>query len=92
MIRANLATRPFYNERAVRLWLFGLAIVALAATVFNVVRVITYSQSDTVLATQASRDEAQAANLRGRASQIARERSIPNRSIVRRARPGRRTT
>ena len=70
MIRANLATRPFYNERGVRLWLAALAVAVLAATAFNVLRVIAYSQSDTALATAAVRDEAQAADLRGRAARL----------------------
>ena len=40
------------------------------ATVFNVARVIRYSQSDTELATQASRDEARAADLRAEAARL----------------------
>src|SRR5262249_11058286 len=63
VIRTNLSTRPFYNERIVRLALAGLAILVVAATVFNVTRVIQLSRSDTRLATQASRDEARAAEL-----------------------------
>ena len=70
MIRANLATRPFYNERAVQLWLFVLALVVAAATVFNVARVIRYSRTDTELATQASRDETRAADLRAEAARL----------------------
>ena len=70
MIRTNLSTRPFYNERAVRLGLLVLAAVVAAATVFNVARVVRYSQSDTLLASQASRDEAQAADLRARAARL----------------------
>ena len=66
MIRTNLSTRPFYNERAVRLWLLAFAALVVAASVFNVTRVIRYSRSDTELATQASRDEARAADLRRR--------------------------
>jgi Tfp pilus assembly protein PilN len=72
MIRTNLATRPFYNERAVHLVLFGVGIVALAATLFNVTRVLQLSGRDTQLGTQASRDEARAADLRQAA---ARDRS-----------------
>ena len=64
MIRTNLATRPFYNERAVHFWLFIIALGVVAATVFNVTRVLKYSHSDTELAMKASRDEALAADLR----------------------------
>src|ERR671931_2374235 len=70
MIRTNLATRPFYNERAVRGWLFGVLILVLTATAFNVSRVLRYSRSDTRLATQASGDEARAADLRQQANRL----------------------
>lgn len=70
MIRTNLSTRPFYNEGAVRSWLAILAIVAVAATLFNGSRVLRYSRSDTALATQASRDEARAAEVRATAVRL----------------------
>jgi len=70
VIRTNLSTRPFYNERLVRLALLFLAVVVVAATVFNVTRILRYSRSDTRLATQASRDEARAADLRQQAAQL----------------------
>jgi len=70
VIRTNLSTRPFYNDRAVRLWLTILAIVAVAATMFNGSRVLRYSRSDTALATQASRDEARAAEVRATAGRL----------------------
>jgi Tfp pilus assembly protein PilN len=70
VIRANLSTRPFYNERAVHVWLTGLAILVAAATIFNVTRVLRYSQSDTRLASEAQRDEARAADLRKQAAQL----------------------
>jgi len=70
VIRTNLSTRPFYNERLVRLALILLAVVIVGATVFNVTRILRYSRSDTRLATQASRDEARAADLRQQAAQL----------------------
>ena len=70
MIRTNLSTRPFYNEGVVRTWLAILALVAVAATIFNVSRVLQYSRSDTELATQASRDEARAAEVRATAGKL----------------------
>jgi Tfp pilus assembly protein PilN len=63
MIRTNLSTRPFYNERIVRLWLAAIAVVVVAATAFNASRVLRYSRSDTRLVTQASRDESRARDL-----------------------------
>ena len=70
MIRTNLSTRPFYNERIVRLWLVAVALAVLAATAFNAARIIKYSKSDTRLATQASHDEARAADLRQQAARL----------------------
>jgi Tfp pilus assembly protein PilN len=70
VIRNNLSTRPFYNVAAVRLWLLIVAAVALAATAFNVVEVLRYSNSNTELATRASADEARAADLRTRAQKL----------------------
>jgi Tfp pilus assembly protein PilN len=70
MIRTNLSTRPFYNERLVRLWLLVVAVAVLAATLFNGSRVLRYSRSDTRLATQASNDESRAADLRRQAARL----------------------
>ena len=64
MLRGNLSTRPFYNDRAVRLWTVVLAGLVAAATVVNVSRILGYSRSDTELALQASRDETRTAELR----------------------------
>jgi Tfp pilus assembly protein PilN len=70
MIRTNLSTRPFYNERIVHVWLLAVAIAVLAATAFNASRVLRYSRSDTRLATQAVNDESRAAELRRQAARL----------------------
>jgi Tfp pilus assembly protein PilN len=70
VIRTNLATRPFYNERAVHLLLLVIGLLAVAATMFNVTRVVQLSRRDTRLATQASRDEASARDLQARAARL----------------------
>ena len=72
MIRTNLSTRPFYNERPVQAVLLLVGLVVVAATMFNVTRVIQLSGRDTRLVTSASRDEASAAEFRRSA---ARDRS-----------------
>jgi len=36
MLRNNLSTRPFYNERAVRTGLAALAALASGLTLFNI--------------------------------------------------------
>jgi len=70
MLRTNLSTRPFYNERAVHFWLLVTALLVAAATLFNVSRVLRYSRSDTRLATEASRNEARATDLRQQAARL----------------------
>jgi Tfp pilus assembly protein PilN len=70
VIRTNLASRPFYNERAVRLWLLVIAALVILATLFNAWRILHYSGSNTELAAQASRDEARAAELRADAARL----------------------
>ena len=70
MIRTNLSTRPFYNERVVHVWMLGLALLIVAATVFNVARARGDSGSNTELASQASQDEARATGLRASATRL----------------------
>ncbi|MBZ5560041.1 MAG: PilN domain-containing protein [Acidobacteriia bacterium] len=70
MIRTNLSTRPFYNEQAVHVLLGVVALAVVAATAFNVSRVLRYSRSDTRLATEASQDESKAAALRKQAASV----------------------
>ena len=70
MIRTNLATRPFYNERVVNLLLAGLALLVVLATLFNVARWAQYARADTGLALQATRDDEQAQSLRTQAARM----------------------
>lgn len=70
MIRTNLSTRPFYNERTVRTILLIVVVAVVAFTAFNASRVLRYSRSDTRLQTQAARDEARAADLRQQAMRL----------------------
>jgi Tfp pilus assembly protein PilN len=70
VIRTNLSTRPFYNERSVQMILLVVAVIAVAFSAFNASRVLRYSRSDTRLQTQAARDEARAADLRQQATRL----------------------
>jgi len=70
VLRTNLSTRPFYNERAVRTWLLLGTLIVVAATAFNISSVLGYSRSDTQLAVEASRDEPRAADLRQQAAKL----------------------
>jgi len=70
MIRGNLATRPFYDERPARIAIALLAAIVVAATLFNLTEAFGAARSDSALATAAARDEAQAAELTATANQL----------------------
>src|SRR5438552_3327430 len=70
MIETNLSTRPFYNDKAVRLWVLVLGALVLVATFFNVSRVLYFSGSNTELVRQASQDEQRATQIRAAAAKL----------------------
>lgn len=72
MLRANLSTRPFYNERAVHAVLAVAAIAVLAVTALNVVRVVQLSRHNTQLSARVSRDRGEADRLTREATRIRR--------------------
>jgi Tfp pilus assembly protein PilN len=63
MIRGNLATRPFYNERPVRLVVGILVLLVALATLFNVTEALRSARRDSALETTAAQDEARAREL-----------------------------
>jgi Tfp pilus assembly protein PilN len=70
MIGTNLATRPFYNERAVRVCLTVVGVLVALATLYNGARILQYGRSDSALGAQATADERRAAELRGTAVRL----------------------
>lgn len=70
MLRTNLSTRPFYNERAVHMLLGVAAIIVLALTAYNVFRIISLSRTNTELMSQANREHQEAERLMQQAAQI----------------------
>jgi len=70
MIRTNLSTRPFYNERIVSLMFVLLGVIAVVASIFNAARIVQLSRSDKALLTLASRDEASASRQRAEAARL----------------------
>ena len=70
MLRTNLATRPFYNERAIHLLVALAAAIVLAVTVLNVGRIVTLSKHSTELS--------RAHECRSRRSAAAEHRSDPH--------------
>jgi Tfp pilus assembly protein PilN len=72
MLRTNLATRPFYNERLVH-WLIGAAAaLVIAFTAFNVSAYLRLSGRQGGLSADIARDEALARTLAARASEARR--------------------
>lgn len=72
MPRANLSTRPFYNERPVRAVLGVVAAIAVALTIFNVVQILQLRSRGAEVQQQAESAERDAARLRNEAVQIRR--------------------
>jgi Tfp pilus assembly protein PilN len=70
MLRTNLATRPFYNERAAHLLIGIAAAIVLAITALNVIRVVTLSRHHTELSSRADTDRAEAQRLTAEAARI----------------------
>ena len=72
MLRTNLASRPFYNERLVHWLIGGAAVVVLAFTAFNVSEYLRLSGRQGGLAADAARDETMARTLTARAAEVRR--------------------
>ena len=60
MLRTNLATRPFYNERLVHLLLLLGAVIVVVITLLNLVELLQLSRQNTTLSTTI-RDDSRAA-------------------------------
>jgi len=70
MLRSNLSTRPFYNERLVRGVLSALIGIVVVVTAVNVVRLVTLSRSQATLGARAAESEDEAARLQTEAAGI----------------------
>jgi Tfp pilus assembly protein PilN len=67
MLRANLSTRPFYNERGVHGVLGIVAFIVLMFTIFNLTQIVLLTRRQSSLSSQAEAADARAADLRARA-------------------------
>ena len=70
MLRTNLATRPFYNDRGVRLAIGAVALVALGLTIFNAAEVWRLQSQNRELGQAVAQNEQQARELRDKARVI----------------------
>ena len=72
MLRTNLSTRPFYNERAVHAAALAIAILVLAVTLWQVTRVVRLSAYKTELNAAIARDKEEAQRLAAEAAEVRR--------------------
>lgn len=72
MLRGNLSTRPFYNERAVHALLTVAAVVLVALSVFSAGQFLTLSREQRELSARIAVDEQRAEALRRDAGQVRR--------------------
>jgi hypothetical protein len=70
MLRGNLASRPFYNDRLVGLVLAIVGVVALGLTAFNATRLLSLSAQRSALQAQIDRDKSEAVRIRGQADAL----------------------
>ena len=70
MLRTNLSTRPFYNERAIHLLLALAGVLVLMLVAFNAIRIISLSRQNTDLSSMINRDRAEAQRLNAEAQKI----------------------
>jgi hypothetical protein len=68
MLRLNLATRPFYNDRVVTAGIAVVAILTAVLTAFNIVEIVSLNNRNRELTAQAAAAEARAADLRALAA------------------------
>jgi Tfp pilus assembly protein PilN len=70
MLRTNLSTRPFYNERAVQVMLGAVIVLIAVLTGFNIVEVVRLSASQRTLGAHAVESEREAARLKTEAAAV----------------------
>jgi hypothetical protein len=63
VLRSNLSTRPFYNERVVHLLIALGAVIVFGITLFNLARLVDLSRRNTELSAGVARDRTEAQRL-----------------------------
>jgi hypothetical protein len=70
MLRTNLSTRPFYNERGVHSLLTVTALIVLAFTIFNLTQIVLLTRRYSALRTESAAADARTEELRAQAAQM----------------------
>jgi hypothetical protein len=73
VLRTNLSTRPFYNERIVHVLIALAGVAILGITLFNIVKVVDLSRQNTELSTRIEHDRSEGEHLRREAARIRKE-------------------
>jgi uncharacterized membrane protein YgaE (UPF0421/DUF939 family) len=85
MLRTNLATEPFYNDRAVRVGIgVGIALVA-ALTAFNLLQVLSLNARNTEMTVRAESAEAQTVQYQQQARTVTQALNTGTLSVVHQA-------
>jgi Tfp pilus assembly protein PilN len=69
MLRTNLSTRPFYNERGVHGMLAVTAVIVAAFTIFNLTQIVLLTQRYSSLRSEAAAADARSQQLRAQTAQ-----------------------
>ena len=80
MLRSNLSTRPFYNDRLVSLGILLVVVVTLALAAFNVTEIMSLTRERAVYAQQIEHDQNEAARYRAAAAAI--QKSIDQKRLT----------
>jgi Tfp pilus assembly protein PilN len=70
VLRTNLSTRPFYNERAIHLLLGLVAVIVVILTAFNALRIVSLSRQNTELSSLINNDRTEAQKLTREAQRV----------------------
>jgi len=84
-MRTNLSTRPFYNERAVRVGIGAAIILVAGLTVFNVLTILSLNTTNAEMAARAEAAEAQTAQHQLQARTITQALNTGTVSVVQQA-------
>ena len=80
MLRSNLSSRPFYNERLVSLALAAMAVIAVALTAFNAYALYDLSSQRSDLKAKIAADTASAAEINRAAAAV--QRSVDRQTLA----------
>ena len=72
MLRTNLSTRPFYNERGLHAVLTVIGVLVVALTVFNIPRILVLTREERAFSARSAAAESRAATLRNQAMTVRR--------------------